>query len=138
MVFHKNSELPFLRPNKTKGRQEVLFSHQVRMTNSYGNSSNQINLSNSSVFWKSKFWGCLQLMVMHFKIRRTSSGGVQVFQTQAFFRYSPNCVLKFSDQFRGTSLKNQFKKRTNPSKQCTNSLLFQITSRSILKHGSHQ
>ena len=45
--------------------------------------------------------------------RRVSRKGVQGFRTPALFRYSPNCALKFSNQFRRKALKNQFK---NPLK----------------------
>ena len=46
--------------------------------------------------------------------------GVQGVRTSALFQYSPNCALKFLNQFRKNTLKNQFKKRKNPSKRCTN------------------
>ena len=42
------------------------------------------------------------------------------------FCYNPNCVLKFLDQFRRNALKNQFKKRKNPSKRCTKSILLKF------------
>ena len=43
-------------------------------------------------------------------------GGVQGVRTPALFSYKLNCALKFLDQFRRNALKNQFKKRKNPSK----------------------
>ena len=39
--------------------------------------------------------------------RRACSGGVQGVRTPALFCYNPNCVLKFLDQFRKNTLKNQ-------------------------------
>ena len=76
-----------------------------------------------------------------FDIRHASSGGVQGVRTPALLRYSPNCVIKSLNKFRRNALKNQFKKRKNPSKQCTNSILlkfFNATLRRILNLGSHQ
>ena len=61
-------------------------------------------------------------------------GGVQGVRTPAFFCYNPNYALKFLDQFRRNVLKKQFKKRKNPSKRCTKSILlkfFNITFRRI-------
>ena len=68
----------------------------------------------------------LQLIVairISCQARRASRGGVQRVRTPALFRYSPNCALKFLNQFRRNALKNQFRKRKNPSKRCTNSIL---------------
>ena len=62
-------------------------------------------------------------------------GGGKGVQTPALFRYSPNCALKFLNRFRRNSLKNQFKKRKNPSKRCINSILlkfFNATLKRIL------
>ena len=67
-------------------------------------------------------------------------GGLPRF-TPALFRYSSNCVLKFLTQFRRNALKNQFKKRKNSSKRCTNGILLKFFSailRRILKRDSHQ
>ena len=36
-----------------------------------------------------------------------------VVRTSYFFRYIPNCALKFLNQFRRNALKNQFKKKQN-------------------------
>ena len=47
-------------------------------------------------------------------------------RTPALFRYSLNCALKFLNQFRRNALKNQFEKRSNPSKRCTNSILLNV------------
>ena len=58
--------------------------------------------------------------------RRASSRGIQGVRTPALFRYSPNCALKFLNQFRKNPLKNQFIKRKNPLKQCTNSILLKF------------
>ena len=49
-------DLPtFLRPNRTQGRQKVLFVHQQGQT--HGNFLNQTNLKGCSVSGKSKFLG---------------------------------------------------------------------------------
>ena len=67
--------------------------------------------------------------------------GVQGVRTPALFRYSPNCALKFLNQFKRYALKNQSKKRKNPSKRCTNNIIlkfFNATLRSRLKRGSNQ
>ena len=47
-------------------------------------------------------------------------------RTPAIFRYSSNCALKFLNQFRQNTLKNQFKKRRNSSKLCTNSFFLKF------------
>ena len=60
------------------------------------------------------------------EVRRASSRGVQGVQTPALFQYSPNCALKFLNQFRRNPLKNRFKKRKNPSKRCTSSILLKF------------
>ena len=60
--------------------------------------------------------------------------GIQGVKTPALFLYSRNCALNFN-QFKRNTLKNQFKKQKNPSKQCTNSILlkfFNATSRRVL------
>ena len=49
-------------------------------------------------------------------------GGVQRVQTPALSRYSPNCALKFLNQFTRNALKNQFKKRKNPLKHLKNTV----------------
>ena len=53
-------------------------------------------------------------------------GGVQGVWTPALSRYSPNCALKFLNQFRRNALKNQLKKQNNPSKRCTNNILLKF------------
>ena len=61
--------------------------------------------------------------------RCTSSGGGgrrPGVRTPDLFRYNPNCALKFLDQFRRNTLKNQFKKQKKPSKRCTNSFLLKV------------
>ena len=72
----------------------------------------------------------IYLHMVSYNNRRASSGGgggvVQGVRTPALCRYSPNCALKFLNQFRRNALKNQFKKRKNPSKRCTNSILFKF------------
>ena len=55
--------------------------------------------------------------------------------TPAPFQYSPNCTLKFLNQFRGNALKNQFKKRKKPSKRCTNSILLEFFNAKITSAG---
>ena len=55
--------------------------------------------------------------------------------TPSLFRYSPNCTLKFLNQFRKNALKNQFKKRKNPSKRCTNSILLKFLNANITSAG---
>ena len=67
--------------------------------------------------------------------RRASSGGVQGVRTPALFRYSPNCALKFLNQSRRNALKNQFKKRKNPSKRCTNSILSKFFNATLTSAG---
>ena len=71
--------------------------------------------------------------------RRASSGGegggVQGIQTPALFRYSLNCALKFLNQFRRSALKNQFKKRENPSKRCTNSIFLKFFNATLTSAG---
>ena len=62
-------------------------------------------------------------------------GGVQGVRTPALFRYSPNCALKFLNQFRRNALKNQFKKRKNPSKRCTNSILLKFFNATLTSAG---
>ena len=77
----------------------------------------------------------------HIAVAGEGWGGVQGVRTPALFWYSPNCALKFLNQFRRNTLKNQFKKRKNPSKRWTNSILlkfFSATLRRILERGSHQ
>ena len=59
-------------------------------------------------------------------LRRAFSGGIQRVRTSALFWYSRNCALKFLNQFRRNALKNQFKKRKNLSKRCTNSILLKF------------
>ena len=62
-------------------------------------------------------------------------GEVQGVRTPALFRYSPNCTLKFLNQFRRNTLKIQFKKRKNPSKRCTNSILFKFFNATLTSAG---
>ena len=62
-------------------------------------------------------------------------GGVQGVRTPALFRYSPNCALKFLNQFRRNALKYQFKKRKNPSKRCTNSILLTFFNATLTSAG---
>ena len=54
------------------------------------------------------------------------AGGIQGIRAPALFWYSLNCTLKFLNQFRRNALKNQFKKRKNPSKRSTNSILLKF------------
>ena len=71
-------------------------------------------------------------------IRRASSGGSRGSDTCPC-QYSPNWALKFFNQFRRNGLKNQFEKRRNRLKRCTNSILlkfFNATLRRILKRAS--
>ena len=56
-------------------------------------------------------------------------------QTPALFQYSPNCALKFFNQFRCNILKNQFKKRNNPSKRGTNSILLNFFNATLTSAG---
>ena len=86
MVFHKKSELPFFWPNKTKDRQKVSSFYQVRITNPYGNFSNQINLKGSSVFRKSKFCGGLQYWLYNSKY--TSRSCTSLEHSFSFYKYS--------------------------------------------------
>ena len=79
------------------------------------------------------FKTCAQQRKDHFDLfldtntqARTYSGGAQGVQTSAPFLYSPNCVLKFFNQFRRNTLKSQFKKQKNLSKRSTNSILFKF------------
>ena len=65
-------------------------------------------------------------MYIHIPGAHLAGGGVQGVRTPALFRYSPNCALKFLNQFRRNALKNRFRKRKNPSKQCTNSILLKF------------
>ena len=62
------------------------------------------------------------------KVRRASSGGAQGVQTPALFRYSPKFALKFL-------LKNQFKKRMNPSRRCTTSILLKFFNATLTSAG---
>ena len=62
--------------------------------------------------------------------------GIERVQTPVLFWYSRNCALEFFNQFRRNALKNQLKKRKNPSKRYTSSILlklFNATLRSITK-----
>ena len=49
-------------------------------------------------------------------------------RTPALFRYSPKFALKFL-------LKNQFKKRMNPSRRCTNSILLKFFNATLTSVG---
>ena len=49
-----------------------------------------------------------------------------------FFDTVPNCALKFLNQFGRNTLKNQFKKRKNPSKRCTNSIFLKFFNATLI------
>ena len=55
-------------------------------------------------------------------------------RTPVLSLYSPNCTLKFLNQFRRNALKNQFKKRNNPLKPCTNSILLKFFKATLRKY----
>ena len=83
------------------------------------------------------------LFLSCFCYRRASSGGGgggggsggQGVQTSALFRCSPNCVLKFLNQFRRNALKNQLKKQKNSSKRWTNSILLKFFNATLTSAG---
>ena len=76
------------------------------------------------------FYWCYNHQSAQWNIAHITTGahlaGVPGVQSPAHFRYSPNCALKFLNQFRRNVLKNQFKKRKNPSKWYSNSILLKF------------
>ena len=76
------------------------------------------------------FYWCYNHQSAQWNIAHITTGahlaGVPGVQSPAHFRYSPNCALKFLNQFRRNALKNQFKKRKNPSKWYSNSILLKF------------
>ena len=99
-----------------------------------------MEIDNHVLMEKNYYFMIFEKLSKHYKIhlscsRRASSGGLQEVWTPAIFRYSPNCALKFLNQFSRNALKSLFKKRKNPSKPCTNSILLKFFNVTLASAG---
>ena len=104
---------------KRKKRKKKIFSLHVFVNIQYYETLTRFNTRTIYIEYGYNSKIFVTVLCCYFNSRYASRGGGRV-RTPALFRYNSNCAIKFLDQFRRNALKNQFKKRKNPSKRCTN------------------
>ena len=110
-------------------------SHPITLVHPYTINNKNISISlhwHNLIFWLYQYTSPPQLQMLNYyndntlkSMRYThTTYNLQAITFQSLrytyttlFRYSPNCALKFLNQFRRNALKHQFKKRKNPNER---------------------